>query len=160
MIKGIFHININCSNFERSLEFYKMLGFRVSVDIPEGGSEAMSTGLGLKNAIGHAAIMQLGEDPRGTRLDLIEWKRPANKSKPYAKLNHLGIARVALYTKNLYETYEELKNKGVRFISEPVVLRTPGGEAPFVCFYDPDGTILELIEPMPPRREEHPAPQA
>jgi catechol 2,3-dioxygenase-like lactoylglutathione lyase family enzyme len=104
--------------------------------------------------------MQLGEDPRSTRLDLIEWKRPASKSKPYAKLNHLGIARVALYTKNLYETYEELKSKGVRFLSEPVVLRTPAGDAPFVCFYDPDGSILELIETLPPRREEHPAPQA
>jgi glyoxylase I family protein len=123
--------------------------------MPEGGSPEMDKGLGLKDGIGRAAIMQVGDDPRGTRLDLIEWKSPSSKGKPYAKLNHLGIARIALFTKNLYETYEELKSKGVRFISEPVVLKTPAGDTPFACFYDPDGTILELIEPgRPPRAEE------
>lgn len=160
MIKGIFHVNINCSNFDRSLEFYKMLGFKVAVDIPEGGSAEMDKGLGLKHGVGRAAIMQLGDDPRGTRLDLIEWKSPSSKGKPYAKLNHLGIARVALFTKNLPETYEELKSRGVSFISDPVVLRTPAGETLYACFYDPDGTILELIEParMPPQaraRQDH-----
>jgi catechol 2,3-dioxygenase-like lactoylglutathione lyase family enzyme len=153
MIKGIFHVNINCSNFERSLEFYKMIGFKVAVDIPEGGSAEMDRGLGLKNGVGRAAIMQLGNDPRGTRLDLIEWKSPSSKGKPYPKLNHLGIARVALFTKDLRETYEELKGKGIRFISEPVVLRTPAGDTLYACFYDPDGTILELIEPA---RQPHP----
>jgi catechol 2,3-dioxygenase-like lactoylglutathione lyase family enzyme len=44
MIKAIFHLNINCSNFERSVEFYKTLGFRVVMDIPEGGSDQMSKG--------------------------------------------------------------------------------------------------------------------
>ena len=147
MIKGIFHVNINCSNFERSLEFYKMLGFKVAVDIPLGGGPEMDKGLGLEHGLGRAAIMQLGDDPRGTRLDLIEWKSPKSEGKPYAKLNHLGIARVALFTKNLRETYEELKAKGVKFISEPVVLHTPAGDTLYNCFYDPDGTILELIEP-------------
>jgi len=26
-IEGIFHVNIDCSNLERSLEFYKIVGF-------------------------------------------------------------------------------------------------------------------------------------
>ena len=34
MIKSLFHVNVNCSNFERSLRFYKMLGFKVALDIP------------------------------------------------------------------------------------------------------------------------------
>jgi catechol 2,3-dioxygenase-like lactoylglutathione lyase family enzyme len=151
MIKGIFHVNINCSNFERSLEFYKMLGFRVAVDIPEGGSTDMNRGLGLDDGVGRAAIMQLGDDPRGTRLDLIEWKNPRDDDRPYARLNHLGIARVALFTKGLDETYQELKAKGVEFLSEPVAMRAGPGGARFVCFYDPDGTILELIEFSPPK---------
>ncbi len=156
MIKGIFHVNINCSNFERSLEFYKMLGFRVAVDIPEGGSADMNKALGIEGGVGRAAIMQLGDDPRGTRLDLIEWKSPRDESKPYAKLNHLGIARVALFTKGLDDMYQELKSKGVKFISDPVPMRTGAGSARFVCFYDPDGTILELIEFPPAKpREQH-----
>jgi hypothetical protein len=35
MIKSLFHVNVNCSNFERSLRFYKMLGFKVVLDIPQ-----------------------------------------------------------------------------------------------------------------------------
>ena len=151
MIKGVFHVNINCSNFERSLEFYKMLGFKVAVDIPEGGSPDMNKGLGLEDGIGRAAIMQVGDDPRGTRIDLIEWKKPRNEEKPYAKLNHLGLARIAFFTKGLDKMYEDLKAKGVKMISEPVPMRTGAGSARFVCFYDPDGTILELIE-FPPAK--------
>jgi len=31
MIQSIFHININVTNFERSLAFYQMLGFKVEL---------------------------------------------------------------------------------------------------------------------------------
>ena len=57
------------------------------------------------------------------------------------------IARIALFTKGLRDEYQRLKGEGVEFISEPVVIRTAAGRALFTCFYDPDGTILELIEP-------------
>jgi catechol 2,3-dioxygenase-like lactoylglutathione lyase family enzyme len=148
MIKSIFHVNVNCSNFERSLNFYKMLGFKVALDIPEvGGNAETLRGLGFTDATARAAIMTLSDDPHATRLDLIEWKTPRDEAKPYARLNHLGIARIALYTKNLREEYQRLKIEGVEFISEPVVIRTGAGEALFACFYDPDRTILELIEP-------------
>jgi len=148
MIKSLFHVNVNCSNFERSLRFYKMLGFKVALDIPEvGGNSDTLRGLGFPNATARAAIMTLSDDPHATRLDLIEWKIPRDETKPYARLNHLGIARIALYTKSLREEYQRLKSEGVEFISEPVVIRTGAGTALFACLYDPDGTILELIEP-------------
>jgi catechol 2,3-dioxygenase-like lactoylglutathione lyase family enzyme len=151
MIKSLFHVNVNCSNFERSLRFYQMLGFKVAVDIPEvtEGSRASETGLGLglPDSNARAALLVLSDDPRATRLDLIEWKKPRDDAKPYAQLNHLGIARIALFTKGLRDEYQRLKNEGVTFLSEPVTIRTRNGNALFACFHDPDGTILELIEP-------------
>jgi len=151
MIKSLFHVNVNCSNFERSLRFYQMLGFKVAVDIPqvtEGASNSdTGRGLGLPDSNARAAIMTLSDDRHATRLDLIEWTKPRDDAKPYAQLNHLGIARIALFTKGLREEYQRLKSEGVSFISEPVVIRTGAGKALFACFYDPDGTILELIEP-------------
>ena len=151
MIKSIFHVNVNCSDFERSLRFYKMLGFRVALNIPAvtdgGGNSDTGRGLGLPDSVARAAIMTLSDDPHATRFDLIEWTRPRDDAKPYAQLNHLGIARIALFTKGLREEYQRLKNEGVSFISEPVVIRTGAGTALFACFYDPDGTVLELIEP-------------
>ena len=72
--------------------------------------------------------MTLSDDPHATRLDLIEWSKPRDEAKPYAQLNHLGIARIALFTKGLREEYQRLKNEGVSFISEPVTIRTGAGK--------------------------------
>jgi hypothetical protein len=67
--------------------------------------------------------------------------------QPYASLSHLGIGRVALYTRNLRQTYEELKTQGDEFLSRPELPRNSVADVLFRCFKDPDGTILELIEP-------------
>jgi catechol 2,3-dioxygenase-like lactoylglutathione lyase family enzyme len=149
MIEGIFHVNVNVSNFERSLEFYKMLGFRVVLDLKEGGNERLSRGLKLDNCVGRAVLMMAGDEKRATRLDLIEWKNPPAHGRPYGDLAHVGIARIALRTRNLRETYETLKANGVKFFSEPQVFDTKRGRESFVCFTDPDGTVLELIEFAP-----------
>ncbi len=147
MIQGIFHININVTDFERSLEFYKMLGFAVVADLGEGGSEALNAGLKIPDGRGKAALLMLGKDPHATRIDLIEWKNPKTEGQAYPHLYHVGMARLALKTKNLQQVYEDLKTKGVEFFSEPQELNFPNqGKASFVCFTDPDGTILELID--------------
>jgi len=123
-----------------------MLGFRVALDIPEGDKSEVIKALGFDHGDFHAAIIQIGDDPGGTRLDLIEWKSPRDEEKPYAQLNHLGAARIALVTEDLDGTTAELKAKGVKFISEAVLMRTSAGGGRFNCFYDPDGTVLELVE--------------
>lgn len=147
MIQGIFHININVTDFERSLEFYRMLGFRVVADLGEGGSQALNAGLRIPDGRGRAALLMLGEDPHATRIDLIEWKNPKTAGQAYPHLYHVGMARLALKTKNLPQVYEDLKARGVEFFSEPQELNFPNqGRASFVCFTDPDGTILELID--------------
>ena len=147
MIQGIFHININVTDFERSLEFYQMLGFKVVADLGEGGSQALNAGLRIPDGRGRAALLMLGEDPHATRIDLIEWKNPKTAGQAYPHLYHVGMARLALKTKNLPQVYEDLKARGVEFFSEPQELNFPNqGRASFVCFTDPDGTILELID--------------
>lgn len=149
MIKSIFHININVKDFDRSLAFYKMLGFKVVLNIGEGANPANDKGLGIPNSVGRAALLALGDDPRATRIDLIEWKQPKTEGEPYPHLYHTGAARIALFTKGIDEEYERLKGEGVEFVSEPVVLRFPNGAgSKFFCFKDPDGTFLELIEPF------------
>ena len=43
---------------------------------------------------------------------------------------------------------QRLKENGVRFLSEPASVTLPGAPmtSRFVCFFDPDGTVLELVE--------------
>jgi catechol 2,3-dioxygenase-like lactoylglutathione lyase family enzyme len=149
MIKSIFHVNVNVKDFDRSLAFYKNLGFKVVLNIGEGPNPANDIGLGIPNSIARAALLSLSEDPRATRLDLIQWKKPPTEGAPYAHLYHTGIARIALFAKNLDEEYQRLKAAGVECVSEPVVIRFGNkAGAKFLCFKDPDGTFLELIEPF------------
>ena len=145
MILSVFHVNINVTDFERSLAFYQSLGFRVARDLGEGGSRAMGIGLGMPGARGRAALLILGDDQRATRIDLIEWKSPPTEGAPYHHLHHTGIARVALRTRDLLGEYARLRSEGVEFLSAPVETRLGTGER-FVCMKDPDGTIIELIE--------------
>jgi catechol 2,3-dioxygenase-like lactoylglutathione lyase family enzyme len=83
------------------------------------------------------------DDPRQTRLDLIEWVSPDDHRPPYEHLARLGINRIALWTVDLDDEYKRLKSDGVDFLSEPLFM---GVHTKFVCFRDPDGTIIELIE--------------
>ena len=149
MIKSIFHININVKNFERSLEFYKMVGFKVVMDFGDGPNRGNDQGLGIPNSRARAALLALSDDPRATRIDLIEWKQPQIDGASYPHLYHAGAARVALFTKNLDEEYARLKANRVEMVSEPVTIRFGNkAGAKFFCFKDPDGTFLELIEPF------------
>jgi glyoxylase I family protein len=149
MIKSVFHVNINVRDFDRSLEFYQMLGFKIVLNIGEGPNQANDKGLNIPNSVARAALLALSDDPRATRIDLIQWQQPKTDGAPYPHLYHTGINRIALFTKNLDEEYKRLKAAGVEMVSDPVEIsagRTAG--ARFFCFKDPDGTYLELIEPF------------
>ncbi|HIC26783.1 MAG TPA: hypothetical protein EYO81_00815 [Gammaproteobacteria bacterium] len=80
-------------------------------------------------------------------IDLLEWQDPTDKRPPYPNLYHLGIARVALSTNDLDSDVAFLKSEGVEFLSNPATVKIENQpETRFVCFKDPDGTILELVE--------------
>src|SRR5215510_10395698 len=144
MVRGIYHINVNVTNFERSLAFYELLGFKIVRDLGEAGNKYIERALRMPHpAVGRAALLQCSDDKRSTRLDLIEWKSPKAEGKPYPHLWHVGMARLALWTDNLQEMYEQLKAEGTEFFSEPQVMKDGSS---FVCFRDPAGTILEFIQ--------------
>ncbi len=146
-LKSIYHININCTNLERSLEFYKLLGFREVVDFGEGGGTEMGNGLRMPaDSRARARLLQIGEDPYCSHIDLIEWLNPRSDKPPYEKLNNLGIARVCFYSKDLEADVAELKGRGTKFLSAPMTVKYKGGQSTVVCFEDPDGTILELVQ--------------
>ncbi|HIF94897.1 MAG TPA: SDR family NAD(P)-dependent oxidoreductase [Myxococcales bacterium] len=62
---------------------------------------------------------------------------------PYSELNPLGTARIALYPSDLDADPEELRASGVEIIGSPAtVLWNDRPSSRFVCFKDPDGTVL------------------
>jgi catechol 2,3-dioxygenase-like lactoylglutathione lyase family enzyme len=112
-------------------------------------NRANDIGLNIPNSRARAALLALSDDPRATRIDLIEWKQPPTEGRSYPHLCHTGIARIALFTKDIDEEFDRLKAEGVEVVSEPVVIRFASrAGAKFFCFKDPDGNFLELIEPF------------
>ena len=141
----IFHFNINCTSLARTLPFYQMLGFKVVLDFGDGmESREMAEAFGLEQARVKGVHLRMGDDPNATRIDLLEFQAPPPDGTPYRYLNHTGIARMCLHTLDIQRDYRVLKEKGVQFLSEPKLL--PGTKVTIVCFKDPDGTYIELLE--------------
>jgi catechol 2,3-dioxygenase-like lactoylglutathione lyase family enzyme len=141
------HVNVNCSDYERSRAFYERLGFRVLWEVPETNTPEVAAAVGMPPYRVRGALLALRGAGQTTLIDLLEWRHPRDESPPYPHLYHLGLARIALVTSDLDADVTELEAAGVKLLSAPARLSGPGGSTTrFVCFADPDGTMLELVE--------------
>lgn len=144
-ITGLLHININCSDFDRSQAFYEMLGFQVLMPVEPRGSGDVAAAVGMTSYTLRGVLMK---HPSGTVIDLLEWQEPVDPRPPYEALNHLGLGRIAFVTSDIEADIECLRTQGVEFLSaEPAAVAGPRGSTTrFICFRDPDGTVLELVD--------------
>ena len=146
-INGLVHVNINCSNFNRSLRFYELLGFKKVIEVPEKNTDEVAAAVGMRPYTVKGALLILQNSKTPLMIDLLEWQEPSDNRPPYPNLYHLGIARIALASDDLDLDVKFLKSHGVEFLSEPAEVKLEGQpKTRFVCFKDPDGTILELVE--------------
>lgn len=152
-IRSIFHFILPCSNVERSTAFYANFGFEVIKDNrdvvwPEFVGRNFNM---VPGAQGRAVQLVLPQDDAlQTRIDLIEWVRPRWHNSEDAKPPGERIPRVmALLTHNIRAAAQALIARGL-VPTQP--LRDPDpvtGVQGVVCFPDPDGHIVELIEYAP-----------
>ena len=150
-IHGIFHFTINVSNFERSLEFYQTIGFRLLRDNRDVvWPDFVARNFGLKSAQAKGALLAIGEGAEHTRLDLLEWLEP-RLVDPQASLPiDQRVPRIiALRTGNVRAAYEDLLGKGIRFLTAPYIPEAALGIEAVVCCRDPDGLVVEFIEYKP-----------
>lgn len=146
------HLNINVRNLDASIAFYRKLGFDVfipgipylglSMDIETSLPADASAALGLPGGTrGRAAIMQLGDT--FPKLDLTELTVP----EPAAPLTNrdTGLVRFCLGSADLAGDCERLKSLDVHFVTD--ARSTNDGMADVAICADPDGTLIELIQP-------------
>ena len=60
-ITGMVHININCTDFQRSKAFYEMLGFQVYWPVPETNTEEVAGAVGMPKYQVEGALMALAK---------------------------------------------------------------------------------------------------
>jgi glyoxylase I family protein len=146
-ITGMVHFNVNCSDYDRSRAFYAVLGFQEVWRVPERNTPEVAAAVGMPPYLVKGGLLALTGAAAPMVIDLLEWKEPRDESPPYPHLYHYGIARVALATDDLEGDMARLAAAGAVFLSKPASMPpSSGSRARFVCFKDPDGTILELVE--------------
>jgi len=131
----IVDIAITCSNFEESLRFYHdQLGLEIvqDVQIPED----VATGAGLAPRGFRQVRLRAGE----TLIKLMDIESPPPpRSDEFAA----GVRWLTFFVEDVHETFDELRAKGVRFLTEPIAARDAAG---VVCAVDPDGILIEFVQ--------------
>ena len=121
-ITGLVHVNINCSDFDRSLRFYELLGFQKVIDVPPKNTPEVAAAVGMPPYTVKGALLILQNSKTPLMIDLLEWQEPTDNRPPYPNLYHLGIARIALSTNDLDSDIAFLKSEGVEFLSDPATV--------------------------------------
>lgn len=148
MLGQVAHIGITVSNLEKSIKFYRdVLGLDFQGQmIMEGDSTDRL--FNIKDCIVKVAYLNASDNINTPPIELLEFNKKQEENKDM-KLNKISISEVCFSVKEIDKVYNDLKDKGVEFLSQPQEfdLRDQGfGRSKAVYFKDPDGIILELIE--------------
>ncbi|HWY61200.1 MAG TPA: VOC family protein [Rhizomicrobium sp.] len=137
------HAGIVVSDLDRALYFYcDLLGLTLARRMQESGPFVSSI-LGMENVEVETAKLA-GED--GSQLELLAFIQPVADLAPPPSLIRRGPTHIALTVRNLDSLYARMAAQGVNFTTAPRVSVDGGAKVTFCR--DPDGTYLELVEPL------------
>lgn len=153
---AFFHINLNCSNFETSLSFYRLIGFEIVTDFEETdqktfGEIGLGPVLGLPDDCdGRAALLMLKGATHGPRLDLIEWRSPRHPRPVRPDIATPGFGRLCLRTHDADTLHRRLSEAGAICYTPPLETALGGSRIKVFCVEDPDGTVIEFMQFLRP----------
>ncbi|HMF71516.1 MAG TPA: VOC family protein [Flavitalea sp.] len=125
-LKGVHHIAIICSDYDRSKLFYtEILGLKILREVYREARQSYKLDL----AIGNDYIIELFSFP----------SPPPRPSRPES----CGLRHLAFKVTNVHEAKASLESKGVNV--EPVRVDEFTGKE-FTFFADPDGLPIEVYE--------------
>jgi catechol 2,3-dioxygenase-like lactoylglutathione lyase family enzyme len=146
----VFHLNVNCSDLDRSLTFYRdAIGLTAGAHTVPPAQPGAAFGLDV--AQWDAWILN---DDRGigagVAVDLLQWLRPTPVGTPPLP-NQLGFARLGFTTADLDATHARVASAVARLggagrVTEPHGVTMDG--APTMRTFvgaDPDGTAFEFV---------------
>jgi len=145
MVTSLHHTAITVSDLDRAIDFYVgILGAEVLSKRDHIIADYARAFVGFADADLRTAMLKV---PGGSKLELVEYLQPAGRPAQ-TQPNSTGSMHVAFVVDDIDTLYRDLSSKGVRFRSEPQV-STEGpsrGNRMFYAF-DPDGALLEFIQP-------------
>jgi catechol 2,3-dioxygenase-like lactoylglutathione lyase family enzyme len=142
-VNRIDHLSFTVADLERSLAFYRRLGFEPHKRYLSAGPDA-AEGTGTPGA--EIDIGWLRHRAGGPMLELLRYQNTATRRA--AHNSEVGAAHICLDVADVRAAYADLKQDGVTFVSAP---HSDRYGVTWVYMRDPDGNVVELIEQ--PERE-------
>ena len=146
LLSRLFHIAVNSTDLDRSVAFYRRLGFQVMADrtvTNDNVKEAFAVPTGDLRFV----HLRLGESEDATLLDIVQWGGPGTADGAATPAQHQrGITRFAVLTDDTERVYRELSADGVEFLTTPTTVMTPEGGWKVCLALDPDGVVVQVTE--------------
>jgi catechol 2,3-dioxygenase-like lactoylglutathione lyase family enzyme len=154
-VQGAHHTSFTVPHLEKSVEFFRdVLGLEL-LFIREVSAAYIGRIVGHPGCVLKAALLRIPGSNH--HIELFQYLEPAPAEAggpheaPGLRPWDVGSSHLALLVDDLPGWYPELRTKGVRVLSEPVLIDSgPNRGAYAVYLRDPNGILIELFQP--PRR--------
>jgi len=147
-MRKFWHVGINVTDMDASIEFYRRVGFEVVQD-KEIEDANLARAFMFEGASQlRFAHLRLNDSPDEAMLDLIEWHDERAAGRASGDLIHPGLCRFSILTDDIEAEYERLSGQGVDFLHTPQTIMDPDGVKGWKLLFarDPDGTLFHFAE--------------
>ena len=150
MVGRIYHVGLTVSDLERSIAFYRdMLGLEFQGEIFMEGEETDKM-FRMENCKARVAYLNGSANIETPPVELIQFV-DNEIHKEQSNLFKTSISELCFYTDDIDTIYKKLIENNVDCLSEPQYFdfRADGfGESKAFYFRDPNGIILEIMQPL------------
>lgn len=142
MATAVHHFAFTVSDMERSVEFYTRYFDLEEILRTDLNGEKISAAMAIPDS-DLEAVLLAGEN---TIFELIQFRNP--RGRDYSATHaDVGVAHPCFVVDDLDQKFEQMSADGVRFNAPPQVL---GWETKMAYCLDPDGLVVELLQPGEP----------
>lgn len=163
MIEGIHHTGLTVSDWDRSFEFYtERLGMDCVWEIELDENPDAKKIHDLEHEVVHEALLSVPAELGEGMIEMFCFEVPPSPDPGgKGRIHHVGWTHICFKTREIDSLYEDLRDRGVEFTTEPIRVSNQGatihqapstsegpeiGQVRATYFYDPDGNLLELIQ--------------
>jgi glyoxylase I family protein len=138
------HTGITVSNLEQALAFWQdVIGFELSHRAHQKGELAEQ----ITGVPGAEILIAVLKAP-GHKIELLEYRAPADRTHIRPRPCDVGSVHVALTVDDLDDVLETIAASGWQTAGKPQTLTTgPNAGKRVIYVRDPDGTTIEFMQP-------------
>lgn len=150
MLKEILHVGLTITDLDRSVAFYRdVLGLSYLGEMKMEGQETELL-FQRKGCKARVAYLSGNREVAAPPVELIQFvgQEPDRQA---GDLFCTSISELCFAVEDIDREYQRLKAEGVEFLSEPQTFdssRYGFGKSRAVYLRDPDGIVLELLQPL------------